>query len=124
MTNATMESLNTKIEMHISAQREMNQSLVASVEKLTDTVSDIKVFQAEVNRLTEKVGELEKRTAATEGIVGTNTAFIKDAKHIKMTLIVAIVGIVATGVWSLLAKDPNAALVQQMAELTRQIAAE
>lgn len=115
MTN--IDVINQKLDSHIENQEKINNRITDNLEKLTETASDIKVFQAELNNIREDLTDqkqmtqiISDRLVTVESQSDKNTDLRKDQKHIKMVLITAVIGAVITFGASMFTGDKSISL--------------
>ena len=117
---ASLEVLNQKVDSFKESQKDINDKLASTLDKLVDTVAEIKVYEASLNNMREdltaqkQVTQLHSdRLSTVEHKTALNTEMRTDQKHIKMALIGAII-VAAVGFGaSLLTPDNTITLSQE-----------
>ena len=67
--NQLRQELRSELSAHKSEQKEIIDGLAKNVEKLTEVVTEIRVYQAELNSMSGRVTSLEGDIKAISGIV-------------------------------------------------------
>lgn len=107
MAVSSIEVVNQKLDSHIANQKEMTERLANNIDKLTETVSKVQVYEAALNTYREDLTGLKQitqghadRIRAVEHQTELNTELRKDQKHIKTALIIAIITAAVTFGWN------------------------
>jgi chromosome segregation ATPase len=107
---SSIEQLDQKLTSHIENQNQKDERITKAIEKLTDTVSQIHVFEVSLANVREDITDqkqiiqvMSDRLNNVEKQTEMNSELRKDFKHIKNALIgaiiVAAVGVAVSYVW-------------------------
>jgi len=95
---SSIEVVNQKLDSHIENQKEINSRIVDNLDRLSETVASVRVYEEALNNLREDVTDLKQiaqitsdRLSAVESQTDKNTELRKDQKHIKNVLIAAVI---------------------------------
>ena len=95
---SSIEVVNQKLDSHIENQKEINNRIVDNLDRLSETVASVRVYEEALNNLREDVTDLKQiaqitsdRLSAVESQTDKNTELRKDQKHIKNVLIAAVI---------------------------------
>lgn len=95
---SSIEVVNQKLDSHIENQKALNDRIVENLDRLSDTVASVRVYEEALNNLREDVTDLKQiaqitsdRLSAVESQTDKNTELRKDQKHIKNVLIAAVI---------------------------------
>lgn len=95
---SSIEVVNQKLDSHIENQKALNDRIVDNLDRLSDTVASVRVYEEALNNLREDVTDLKQiaqitsdRLSAVESQTDKNTELRKDQKHIKNVLIAAVI---------------------------------
>ena len=104
---SSVDVLNQKIDSHIENQKQITEQLAKNIDKLTETVSKVQVYEVALNNQRADVAELKQLTQThSERITNIehqtemNTELRKDQKHIKTAIIIAIITAAITFGWA------------------------
>jgi hypothetical protein len=90
--------INQKLDTHIENQKTINESIVKNLDKLSETVSRVQVYEEALNNVREDITDIKQvqmittdKLNAVSNQTSRNTELRKDQKQIKMFLIGAII---------------------------------
>jgi vacuolar-type H+-ATPase subunit I/STV1 len=98
MSVTEIKLINQKLDTHIENQKTINESIVKNLDKLSETVSRVQVYEEALNNVREDITDIKQiqmittdKLNAVSNQTSRNTELRKDQKQIKMFLIGAII---------------------------------
>ncbi len=117
---SSIEVVNQKLDSHIENQKEINNRIVDNLDRLSETVASVRVYEEALNNIREDVTDLKQvaqitsdRLGAVESQSDKNTELRKDQKQIKMVLIAAVISAAVTFGFSIVSDAPKVTLSEE-----------
>lgn len=99
--NQLRQELRSELSAHKSEQKEIIDGLAKNVEKLTEVVTEIRVYQAELNSMSGRVTSLEgdlkgvtEKLSDINGRLGIADSFVKSANRLLWGVAALIIGLI------------------------------
>lgn len=114
---SSIEVVNQKLDSHIENQKELDNRIVQNLDRLSDAVASIRVYEEALNNIREDVTDLKQvaqitsdRLSVVESQSDKNTELRKDQKQIKMVLIAAVISAAVTFGFSIVSDESKVTL--------------
>jgi hypothetical protein len=125
MSVTEIKLINQKLDTHIENQKTINESIVKNLDKLSETVSRVQVYEEALNNVREDITDIKQvqmittdKLNAVSNQTSRNTELRKDQKQIKMFLIGAIITAAVAFAFSVLTGN-NVELSEETIEAIR-----